>query len=314
MQDQITWLKALADPTRLRVVVALAHGDLSVTDLTLVLRQSQPRVSRHLKLMTEAGLIERFKEGAWVFYRLAEGTQASGFVAAVLPFLQSGGGDFARDGERLTQVREERRAQAERYFAEHAGDWNALHALDAPEAAVEAAIVEAFAGRTPSALLDIGTGTGRILDVMAGQISKGTGIDLSREMLAVARARLTDSGRDHCQVRLGDMYALPVHDGEFDAAVLHQVLHFAEDPAAVIREAARALGPGGRLVVADLAPHDREDLRTTHAHRRLGFADPAMDSWMTAAGLVAAPTVTIPGTSLTVKLWIADKPEKDAGR
>lgn len=310
MQQQISWFKALADPTRLRVLAALAHGDLSVTDLTCVLRQSQPRVSRHLKLMTDAGLIERFKEGAWVFYRLADTPEASRFIHAVLPHLDPSDGPLARDAERLKAVRQDRSAEAERYFAAHAGDWDAMKALNLPEEAVEAAIVQALTTRPVRALVDIGTGTGRMLEVMAPAITRGTGVDLSREMLAVARARLSAAGCDHCQVRLGDMYTLPAQDGEFDAAVLHQVLHFAEDPPAALREAARVLAPGGRLLVVDLAPHEREDLRAVHAHRRLGFADQTIEAWARAAGLAMADPLTFDGGELVVKLWIADKQQE----
>lgn len=307
MSDSLSWFKALADPTRLRVLATLSHGDLSVTDLTMVLRQSQPRVSRHLKLMTDAGLIERFKEGAWVFYRLADQSDAGRFIAAVLPHLDVSQGEFARDAERLAALRNERAEEAERYFADHAGDWDALRDLHGADAPVEAAVRAALAGRRIDTLLDIGTGTGRMLEVMTGSYERGIGVDRSRAMLAVARARLTAGGYDQCQVRLGDMYALPMADGEADAAILHQVLHFAEDPAAAIREAARALAPAGRLLVVDLAPHDREDLRTLHAHRRLGFTDATISGWQQAAGLTPAAPVHIDGGNLTVAVWAADK-------
>ncbi|MGH6913891.1 MAG: ArsR/SmtB family transcription factor, partial [Geminicoccales bacterium] len=266
-------LRAAADPSRLRLLMICAQSEWTVTELTQILRQSQPRVSRHLKLLAEAGLLERFREGSWVFYRRAQTGAGARLARNLCRMLPADDAELNLDRQRLAAVRAARQEQAAQYFAAHAASWDQMRSLYVDEAKVEAALLDLFGERPPRNLLDIGTGTGRILQLFAPRIGFGLGIDLSHEMLAVARANLDRAVHRNCQVRHGDMYHLPLPDGSFDAATLHNVLHFADDPGAVLAEAARALRPGGRLVVVDFAPHELEFLRREHAHRRLGFAD-----------------------------------------
>jgi ArsR family transcriptional regulator len=176
---------------------------------------------------------------------------------------------------------------------------------------VEAALSELFAQERPANLLDIGTGTGRILQVLAGQVGFGLGIDLSHDMLAVARANLDQREARNCQVRHGDMYQLPLPDGAFAAATLHQVLHYADDPFAALAEAVRVLAPGGWLVVADLAHHDVERLREHSGHRRLGFADEEIARWFAELGLVPGEQRRLAGPELEVVIWTARRPPAD---
>ncbi|GGC66973.1 ArsR/SmtB family transcription factor [Chelatococcus reniformis] len=278
-------LKAAGEETRLRILALLAVGEFNVSDLTETLGQSQPRISRHLKLLAEAGLVERHREGAWVFFRLADGAGAPQVLRTVLASLDRRDPLLASDQERLTQVREERSRAAERFFAQLAPDWDRLRSLHVPEAAVEAAILEVVGARPVRALLDLGTGTGRMLQLLAPLADRAVGVDASPAMLAVARAKLEAAGLARIELRQGDIHALPVERGVFDLVVLHQVLHFLDDPARALREAAAALAPGGRLLVVDFAPHEHEFLRERHQHRRLGFGHEQLEAWFDEAGL-----------------------------
>jgi ubiquinone/menaquinone biosynthesis C-methylase UbiE len=305
LESLLVGLRAAADASRLRLLSICAQGEWTVTELTQVMGQSQPRVSRHLKLLADAGLLERFREGSWVFYRRARGGTGARLARSLCRMLPADDPDLALDRQRLAAVRSARHEHAARYFAAQAGRWDQVRSLYVDEAKVEAALLGVFGERTPRNLLDIGTGTGRILQLLAPQIGFGLGIDLSREMLSVARANLDRASLRNCQVRHGDMYHLALPDGSFDGATMHNVLHFADDPAAALAEAARVLRPGGRLVVIDFARHELEFLRREHAHRRLGFTDAEMDGWFGAAGLVAEPPVRFAGDPLTVVVWSA---------
>jgi ubiquinone/menaquinone biosynthesis C-methylase UbiE/DNA-binding transcriptional ArsR family regulator len=301
----LSGLRAAAEPTRLRLLLICAQGEWTVTELTQILGQSQPRVSRHLKLLTEGGLLERFREGSWVFYRRAESGAGARLARTLCRLLPAEAPELVLDRQRLAAVRAARQEQAARYFAAQAGSWDQERSLHVDEAKVETALLAVFDDLGPRNLLDIGTGTGRILQLLAPRIGFGLGIDLSREMLAIARANLDRAAHRNCQVRHGDMYHLPLPDGGFDAATLHNVLRFADDPAAALAEAARVLRPGGRLVVVDFAPHRLEFLREQHAHRRLGFADAEIREWFAAAGLEFEPPLRLEGDPLTVVIWPA---------
>ncbi len=312
MDAVLAGLRAAAEPTRLRMLALLAEGELTVSELTQILGQSQPRVSRHLKLMVEAGLLDRFPEGAWAFYRLAGQGRAAGLARALLAQLPAEDARLAADRFRLDEVRAARAARAAAYFRDNATHWDEIRSLHVDEGEVEAALVAAVTGgrRGEPAiddLVDMGTGTGRVLELLGPHARRAVGIDLSCEMLAVARANLDRAGLAHCMVRQGDITQLPLPPASADAVTIHQVLHYAPDPARVVAEAARVLRPGGSLVVVDFAPHQLEALRDQHAHRRLGFAESEVAGWFAAAGLEAGPVRTLPGKQLTVVLWQARK-------
>jgi ubiquinone/menaquinone biosynthesis C-methylase UbiE len=278
-------LKAAGEATRLRILALLAEAELTVSDLTLILRQSQPRISRHLRLMTQAGLVERFREGSWAFFRLREHDGRAEFARDLIARLDPDDATVARDRARLTLVRAERAAAAQNYFRHHAAEWDRIRNLHVAEEAVEQAIVAALAGERVRTLLDLGTGTGRMLELLGPQIERGLGFDLSLDMLAFARTRLDRAGLRHCSVRHGDIYDLALPNDSFDVIIIHQVLHFLDDGARAIAEAGRVLRPAGRLLVIDFAPHAIEFLRDEHAHRRLGFAHETITQWMKMAGL-----------------------------
>ena len=304
-------LKAAAEATRLRILALLAETDLTVSDLTAILRQSQPRLSRHLRLLAEAGLVERLREGAWAFFRLGEQGSGSDIVRALIARLDPHDLVVARDRERLAAVRSARAAAAQNYFRRHAAEWDRIRKLHVADAAVEEAARAALADKPIRALLDLGTGTGRMLELFAPDIERGLGLDLSRDMLALARARLDRAGLKHCSVRHADIYDLALPRDSFDAVIIHQVLHFLDDSARAIREAARVLRPGGRLLVVDFAPHDLEFLREQHAHRRLGFAAETVTQWLESAGLDVVRQQTLapgPDGKIAVSLWLARDP------
>ncbi len=278
-------LKAAGEETRLRVLALLAEAELTVSDLTDILRQSQPRISRHLKLLVEAGLIERFREGTWAFFRLAEHGGGAEVARALLDRLNPADQTIARDRERLVSVRQARAAAAQAYFRAHAAEWDRIRKLHVADEAVEAAIRAALADKPFRSLLDLGTGTGRMLELFGPEIERGLGLDLSLDMLLLARDRLERAGLKNCSVRQGDLYDLPIGDDAFDVVILHQVLHFLDDGGRAIREAARVLRPGGRLLVVDFAPHEQEFLREQFAHRRLGFTPETVTHWIEASGL-----------------------------
>jgi ubiquinone/menaquinone biosynthesis C-methylase UbiE len=298
-------LRAVAEPTRLRLLVLCARGELTVSELAQILGQSQPRVSRHLKLLCEAGLLDRFREGSWVFYRLSSGRAAGALSRHLVAACGEADEVVALDLQRLAAIKRQRAEQASAYFRDNAAQWHNIRSLYIDEREVEAALGEIVAAAAPHNLLDIGTGTGRMLEILGPRVGQALGIDQSREMLAVARVNLEQAGLSNGIVRLGDMYQLPLADASFDAVVIHQVLHYADRPAAAIAEAARVLRPRGLLLVVDFAPHALEYLRDEHAHRRLGFADADVAEWCRAAGLVAEAPRHLAGDPLTVAIWSA---------
>ncbi len=306
--------RALADSTRLRILALLRAMELSVGELALVLGQSQPRVSRHVKILIDSGLAERRKEGSWVFLSLGDPQRVAPLFQMLDRWAEVAGTDLSieADVERLAAVRAERAAAAERYFAAHAKDWDEIRSLHIAESEVEAAIARALGtdrpgGRQVGRLVDIGTGTGRMMELFGPGAVHAVGVDRSPEMLRLARVKLAQAGLAGAELRQGDMYALPLAAGSADTVIIHQVLHYAQQPAAAVQEAARLLAPGGRLLVVDFAPHEREELRNRDAHLRLGFADEAMLRYLEAAGLEARVVEHLEG-ELTVTVWAGDRP------
>lgn len=307
-------LRAAAEPTRLRIVALLTRGELTVSELVHILGQSQPRISRHLKLLTEAGLLTRHREGSWVFHRLAEsgpGAEVAQHLNALLPDEGVRDHVLSQDRERLGEVKRQRAEAAAAYFRDNAESWDTLRSLHVDDAEVEKVISRLLPRDGIENLLDVGTGTGRMLELLAPRARRAQGIDLSREMLAVARANLERADCGNCQVRQADLYQLPYPAAVFDAVIVHQVLHFLDQPAAAIVEVARVLAPGGNLVVVDFLPHDQENLRQEHEHRRLGFADKEIGAWFGRAGLTAKETEHLSGAPLTVAVWVVEKPPTD---
>ena len=303
-------LRAAGEPTRLRVLALLAQEELAVMELSQILDQSQPRVSRHLKLLAEAGLIERFPDGAWVFYRLASGGSERALVDQVFDLIQPGDVELDRDLERLEAVRQGREREAAAYFARNAPRWEEVRSLYVDEAEVEAAIRKAVGTGRVHRLIDLGTGAGRMLSLLGPRADRAIGLDLSQQMLNIARRNVLEAGCAGCELRHGDIFATGLTAGSGNLVVIHRVLHYLNDPAAALIEAARLVAPGGQLLIVDFAPHDLEYLRQAHQHRRLGFADEEIARWLDDSGLGALSTVTLPPASkegLTVKIWSARK-------
>ena len=301
-------LKTAGEPTRFRLLALLAAGDLTVTDLTEILGQSQPRISRHLKLLAEEALIDRYQEGAWAYFRLKQEGKAATLVRTLLAAAFEDDPVLLRDSERLTTVKRLRAERAQAYFTRNASEWDELRRLHVSDAAVESALLKLI-GTTPvDALLDLGTGTGRILQLLSGIYRRAVGIDASRDMLSVARSNLDKAGIVKASVRQGDILNLPLEGQDFDLITVHQVLHFLDQPELAIAEAARVLRPGGRLLIVDLAPHTLEYLRDDHAHVRLGFSHQVMAEWLEKMGLEVEQAIDLGSGregGLTATVWLA---------
>lgn len=306
MEHLLSALRAAGEATRLRIIALLIKGELTVGELVQILEQSQPRVSRHLKLMGDSGLLDRVQEGTQVFYRLSQAGVGGALNKAVARLLEESTG-FPGDFQKLEAIRQERAAVAQAYFRANAQDWDRIRSLHVSDSEVEDAMLkrlrEVQGDKPLISLLDIGTGTGRMLEVFGPHAEGAIGIDVSRDMLAIARTALTEAELRHCQVRLGNMYDLELPDEGQDLIIIHQVLHFADDPALAVREAARVLAPGGQMLVVDFAPHDQEFLRDEQAHRRLGFAKDEVNAFGQAVGLHTHPLTKIDGGRLRVNIW-----------
>lgn len=313
LEKTVDVLKAAGEPTRMRLLALLFEGDLTVTDMTDILGQSQPRISRHLKLLTEAGLIERFQEGAWAYFRLSGDGRPHELARQIIGAVSPADPLLSRDNERLLAVKKARAESAQAYFSRNAASWDELRSLHVSDEQVEAALLE-LVGTTPfDSMLDLGTGTGRMLQLFSHLYRRGTGVDASRDMLAVARSNLEHARVSHASVRHADILNLPLERGTFDLVTVHQVLHFLQNPEDAIAQAARMLSPGGRIVIVDFAPHDLDYLHEEHAHLRLGFKSDILSSWLTDAGLNVEKTVDLQpetngGKNLTVTIWLARDP------
>ena len=310
LEPLLNGLRAVGESTRLRLLAILANNDLTVSELTRILGQSQPRVSRHLKLLCEAGLLERYQEGTWVFYRLVDHGRGAEFSRAIMALLSRDDLELARDFERLEAVRQDRARAATKYFQDNAVQWDRIRALHVSESKIEKAMLAAVSTRDIGNLLDLGTGTGRILQAFSPRIRNGFGMDLSHEMLAMARSKLDSENLRHCQIRRGDIYNIPLPAGCMDVVTIHHVLHFLDEPARAIAEAARVLRPSGYLLIADFAPHELKFLCTEYAHRRLGFTDAEMIGWCVDEGLERTRVEhlsTNNNSQLTVSLWVAEQ-------
>ncbi len=303
-------LRAAGEPSRLRILALLAHEELAVLELCRVLDQSQPRVSRHLKLLAEAGLVERFPDGAWVFYRLVATGDARRLTDEILRMVDPADDVLLRDIERLQAVRAERSAEADAYFARNAARWDEIRSLYVAEAAVEGAILKAAGSGPFKRLVDLGSGTGRMLTLLGPHAETAVGLDLSQQMLNIARAHVAEAGLERCELRHGDIFGTRLPGQSADLVVVHQVLHYLGDPGAAVREAGRLVAEGGRLIIVDFAPHHLEFLRELHQHRRLGFAEAEMERWVHEAGLAKIRATALPPArhdGLTVKIWTAER-------
>ncbi len=305
MAELIDIFRALADPTRLRMVSLLREMDLAIGELAVVLDQSQPRVSRHVRILAEAGVVERHREGSWVFLRVPRSGAVAELMSAIhhWPYTPPEAAQIAQDAARLTAVRADREVAADRYFAEHADEWDAIRSRYVAESEVESAILTLMQGRRIGHLLDIGTGTGRMAEIFGQAADHITALDRSPEMLRIARTKLTAQNLPIDLVQ-GDFLALPLGDSAVDMVVMHQVLHFAHEPERVIAEVGRVLRAAGHVLIVDFAPHNDEELRSVAAHARLGFSDTQMENWFDAAGLQLEQVETLDGGTLSVKLWL----------
>jgi SAM-dependent methyltransferase/DNA-binding HxlR family transcriptional regulator len=308
LETLLAGLRAAGEQTRLRILALCARGEWSVSELTKILGQSQPRVSRHLKLMVEAGLLERMPEGAQVYFRISDRASAAKLAQTLVSLMPESDASLKRDLSQLQQVREARMQKAQDYFQQVAKSWETIRLMHVPQQQLEDTLLEVVGSEPIDDLLDIGTGTGRMLEILADRVTRGVGVDLSSGMLAVARTNIDRTGLTHVHARQGDMYHLPLDDASIDLSILHLVLHYSDDPTEVIREASRVLRSGGRLIVVDFASHNEEYLRSDFEHRRLGFSDEEIYQYLIDAGISELEdTRQLVGEPLTIKIWMARK-------
>ena len=300
-------LKAAGEETRIRILALFKGGELTVTELATIMRQSQPRISRHLRLLCDAGLLERHREGTWIFYRLADLGEQADLVNSIMNYIPYQDQILQHDQKRLEEVKKTRDLKAASYFQENAANWDKIRSLYVPERQVEDYLLEITNNLEIETLLDVGTGTGRMLKLFSPHTKQGIGIDLSHEMLGVARSHLENNAITNMQIRHGDMYDLALMDGSMDLVLFHQVLHFADDPLAAIRETARILRPDGIVIVIDFLPHKNEKLREEHAHRRLGFSEEEIGEWCRITDLKITTTKVMRGKELDLFIWVATK-------
>lgn len=311
MKELLKGLRAAAEPTRLRILGLCAHAELTVSDLVDVLGQSQPRISRHLKLLVEAGLLVRSQDGPWAWYRLPDEGEGASLAQVMVDLLPADDRRHAADLKRLQSTSERWANRVADYFRQHAADWDRIRALHTDQGRVDRALMAALVDAPTEALLDIGTGAGHVLLLASREAQTAVGIDSSREMLNVARHNLFQAGLRHCQVRQADMLTLPFDDKSFSTITMNMVLHYADRPQEAILEAARVLRPGGKLIIVDFASHQLEELQDVHAHRWLGFEDAQVEEWCRKAGLVVGKPRRLHGGKLTVVLWSADRAAND---
>ena len=313
MEDAVDVLKAIGEPTRMRLLILLSQSDLTVSDLTDILGQSQPRISRHLKLLADAGLIERYQEGAWAYFRSIKEGRNANLLRQIIEGLSRDDKILSHDHERLVSVKETRAAKAQEYFSLNAESWEEIRRHHVPEERVEKELCNIIGSAPINSLLDLGTGTGRILELLQGQYRRGLGVDASHRMLTIARDKLDKAGITHASVRQGDIFNLSFERQSFDLIIIHQVLHFLYDPAPAIKEATKMLSPGGRMVVIDFAPHDLDYLRSDFAHARLGFPHETVAEWMKSQGLDVEKISDLTPQNeqdqkLTVTIWMGKDP------
>ncbi|WP_419902671.1 ArsR/SmtB family transcription factor [Kiloniella sp.] len=315
MEVLLKGLQSIAEPTRLRVLGLCAHAELTVSELVQILGQSQPRVSRHLKLLMEAGLLERHQEGNWAYFRLSDNQPCSELGRLIIDLIPIDDPKLALDFQRLEDIKAERARKAQEYFRKNASDWHEIRSLHIDTAQIETAFQQKLLEEPVEELLDVGTGTGRVLELVSSEVGSVVGLDISREMLAIARNNIDRAGLNNCQVRQGDMYQIPFGNARFDAVCLNMVLHYALDPRMCLREAARVIKPGGRLILVDFAPHRMDSLRDDHAHHWLGFDDLQIEEFCADAGLSLSKPEHLPGDPLTVCIWTARRdPETEQGK
>ena len=290
--------------------------ELAVGELAQVLGQSQPRVSRHVGILCDASLAERHREGSWVFLRAPDltgpdGDPVVGAVSQLLAAAENDDPDFSsvceEDRRQLAAIRASRDESAATYFAVHAQHWDQLRSLHSPDGQVEEQLLQALGAESLGDVLDIGTGTGRMAELFAPRAGSIVALDKSLDMLRLARAKLQHLPAGRAELVQGDFGNLPFAAHRFDTVLLHQVLHFAQDPGAALAEAARVTRPGGRIAIVDFASHEREELRDRYAHARLGFSDKAMASLLDEAGYQAAVPISLHGGELVVKIWLGER-------
>ena len=309
MEELLRQLRAAAEPTRLRIIALCGHAELSVGDFVAILGQSQPRVSRHLKLLVDAGLLIRNKEGSRAYYRLLESDKNAQLSQVLNDLMDESDPMLVLDLSRLGIIRSERARFVDNYFDEFAGEQSRLSQISADEELISQLLLQYVQQENIGELLDVGTGNGRMLLLLGSKIEKAIGIDNSREMLAIARTNLEQADLKNCQVRIGDMYRLPFAENRFGLITINSLLRYAEKPKDVLTEATRVLKPGGILFIVDFSDHGLTELRDEYGHRWLGFSKDEMLNMLDGDTITIESINFFKGEVLTVCVWKGQKVE-----
>ncbi len=305
----IEGLKAAGEPTRLRLLCICSRGEFTVSEIHEIVDQSQPRVSRHLKLLCNAGLLERHREQHWVFYRVPQRGKGAELARILLSVVPDDDPQLELDRRRLSEVLD-RRAEAARRFVEKTGLGKGVAQLD-DEASVDVLILRTLGDEPVGELLDIGTGTGRMLRLLGEHADRAVGIDISHAMLMLARSNLHAAGLDHLSVRHGNMYQLRFADQCFDTVTIDQVLFQAEQPGQVLREAARVLRPGGRLLLLEFLTETTIGLWEQDTGDLAVIDEGLLEDWYRDAGLRSIASRRLSGSPFPVVLSMARRQSQD---
>lgn len=287
-------LKSLADPCRLRLTAILSAGEFTVQELTRILDMGQSRISRHLKILADAGVVSVKRQGTWSYYRVGD---ANTFFSAISPSLAGEMGRLpkrAEDMAAVAKVLEDRRRRSQDFFDRHARQWDDLTRTLLPVPEYLGPLLELIPDSVN--VLEIGVGTGTLLPELVRRCSSVIGVDHSPAMLEEARRRVSMAGLAGIDLRLGEMNHLPLSDNKVGCVVANMVLHHAADPMDVLQEIYRVLAPDGVLVLADLARHDREWAREQLADQWLGFEEQELTGWLKTCGFGTIHCRTLEGT------------------
>lgn len=304
-------LKALADETRLRLCHVLLQHELNVRELVEVFGMGQSRISRHLKILSDCSLLTFRRDGLWVFYAAASSGEGRKLLDTVKTLVRDEP-LLAQDLERAAQVLAERSLATRHFFDSVAGEWGALRDDVLGGFDLHRALLAQL--DSCGTVLDMGCGGGELLQAMGDTVGRLIGVDSSPKMIELAKKRLASEGA-RVSLRIGELEYLPVRDGEADCGVISMALHHLADPRTAIAEAYRALGPGGRLLIAELDKHNDETMRRNHQDRWLGFSPEELASWLRDVGFAPLPCQkTGVNRGLAVLLLEARKPLSNPAR
>ena len=302
--DSVLYYKAQADVTRIRLLNLLLHHELNVNEIVMVMGMGQPRISRHLKILTDCGLLKSRRDGLWVFYSASKDGRGGNFNEFYYKFI-AGDSELNSDYAAMKGVLEEGSRERTRFFDSIASNWDDIKQSIFGDLNISSEILERI--KQCDVAADLGCGTGELLPYMKQKAKRVIGVDKSPKMLEEAEHRLASNGRG-IELRIGEIEHLPMRDGEADTAVINMVLHHLPSPDAGIHEAGRVLKSGGSLIIVDLEKHQNEEMRKNYEHRWLGFTRKNIERWLGAGGFLPREFVQYDvRNGLKIDLYVSEK-------